>query len=260
MEKILVLEDSSFDYELIKASLGNTYKLFWAKKASEVDEFISNEKFDLILLDVVLDEGSGFEICSKLRNIESTKDIPIIFISGKKNVNDKVMGFQLGADDYLTKPFEALELRARIERKLKILKDNQGKDEIRNIGPLKLILPSNRVLIRINNEESDLGLTPTEFRMLWVLSRRVDQIFSRNQLLDSVYNNNINVTDRTVDSHIRSLRRKLGRYSNYIETVYGAGYRFVNFDSKWFKTMFKSPKKKHNYPVFKLDNKDWLII
>lgn len=176
---------------------------------------------DLILLDVMLPGLSGFEVCRELRGGERTRDVPIIIISAKSEETDQVVGFSLGADDYVTKPFHVKVLLQRIkalQRRIEGVADPV--DVVEHLG-----VRIDRVRHRAYAEEKELDLTPTEFRLLECLLRQPGRAFTRNQLMNVAIGEGAIVFERTIDVHIKMLRKKLGT-SDLIETVRGVGYRF----------------------------------
>jgi two-component system phosphate regulon response regulator PhoB len=176
---------------------------------------------DLILLDIMLPGMSGTDICRELRAGERTRDIPIIIISARSEETDQVVGFSLGADDYVTKPFSARVLMQRIkalQRRVEGTTDPQAVVEY-------LAVKIDRVRHRAFADNRELELTPTEFRLLECLLRQPGRAFSRHQLMDAAIGESAMVLERTIDVHIKTLRKKLGA-ADLIETVRGVGYRF----------------------------------
>jgi two-component system phosphate regulon response regulator PhoB len=176
---------------------------------------------DLILLDLMLPGLSGFDVCRELRGGERTRDIPLIILSAKAEETDQVVGFSLGADDYVTKPFSIKVLLQRIkalQRRVEGVTDPV--DVIEHLG-----VRIDRVRHRAYAEEHELDLTPTEFRLLECMLRQPGRAFTRHQLMDAAIGEGAIVLERTIDVHIKTLRKKLGT-SDLIETVRGVGYRF----------------------------------
>lgn len=176
---------------------------------------------DLILLDIMLPGLSGLEVCRELRSGDHTRDIPIIIISAKSEETDQIVGFSLGADDYVTKPFHVKVLLQRIkalQRRLEGVADPV--DVVEHLG-----VRIDRVRHRAYAEERELDLTPTEFRLLECLLRQPGRAFTRHHLMDAAIGEGAIVLERTIDVHIKTLRKKLGT-SDLIETVRGVGYRF----------------------------------
>jgi DNA-binding response OmpR family regulator len=178
----------------------------------------------LILLDVMLPEVDGFDVCKTLRRETATSAIPIIMLTAKTAEIDRVLGLELGADDYVTKPFSPRELVLRIKKLLeRTQKSTQRKDQLR-IGDLFIDTPRHTVTYR----KEQIDLTATEFKLLLVLAERRGLVQSRERLLRDVWEYEADVDTRTVDTHVRRLRDKLGGAAKYLDTVRGVGYRFVD--------------------------------
>ena len=219
--EILIVEDDRDIVEMVEYNLKEEgYRTIAAFDGKKGIEQAKREKPDLIILDLMLPAIDGFEVCKILRQQESTSHIPIIILSAKSRETDKVVGLELGADDYVTKPFSPRELIARVKAVLRRHKE-QPPAEIKR-GQIVIDSVKHKVLVK----GQEVELTATEFRLLECLARRPGTVFSRNQLLDAAGTDESMVYDRTVDAHVKSLRRKLGRAKDYIETVRGVGYRF----------------------------------
>ncbi|HVC50235.1 MAG TPA: phosphate regulon transcriptional regulator PhoB [Burkholderiales bacterium] len=221
---ILVVEDESSIQELLKLSLKQAGHAVWqALNADEASNLVRKELPDLILLDWMLPGKNGIEFAQQLRNDKRTRDIPIIMLTARTEESDKITGLEIGADDYITKPFSPREVVARIKAVLRRRAPQTTEDSI-EIEGLKLDPTSYRVFG--NGVELELG--PTEFRLLHFLMSHQERVYSRTQLLDRVWGDHIVVEERTVDVHIRRLRLALERtgHDHLIQTVRGAGYRF----------------------------------
>jgi two-component system phosphate regulon response regulator PhoB len=176
---------------------------------------------DLILLDLMLPTLDGLSVCRELRSGERTRNIPILMLTAKAEETDQVVGFSMGADDYVTKPFSVKVLLQRIKALQRRLEGKtEAGDVIEHLG-----VRIDRVRHRASVEGEDLDLTPTEFRLLECLLRQPGRAFSRSQLMDVAIGEGAVVLERTIDVHIKTLRKKLGEF-DYIETVRGVGYRF----------------------------------
>jgi two-component system phosphate regulon response regulator PhoB len=176
---------------------------------------------DLILLDIMLPGLSGTDVCRELRAGERTRDIPIIILSAKAEETDQVVGFSLGADDYVTKPFSIKVLQQRIKALQRRIEGSTDPVDVVEYLNVRI----DRVRHRAFAEGRELDLTPTEFRLLECLLRQPGRAFTRHQLMDAAIGEGAIVLERTIDVHIKTLRRKLGS-SDLIETVRGVGYRF----------------------------------
>ncbi len=219
--KILIIEDDRDIVEMVEYNLKQDgYTAVHAYDGEKGIKLADKEKPDLIILDLMLPAIDGFEVCKTLKLQQSTCRVPIIILSAKSRETDKVVGLELGADDYVTKPFSPRELLARIKAVLRRHKE-QPAGEIK-AGQIFIDSAGHKVLVK----GREIELTATEFRLLECLARRPGIVFSRNQLLDAAGADGSMVYDRTVDAHIKSLRRKLGKAKDCIETVRGVGYRF----------------------------------
>ncbi|MGI9200468.1 MAG: phosphate regulon transcriptional regulator PhoB [Woeseiaceae bacterium] len=221
--KILIVEDEAPIREMIAFHLGRAgYQTFEAENCHSAREVLANERPDLALVDWMLPDMSGLELTRMLKRDAAYDDLAIIMLTARTDEFDKVSGLEGGADDYVTKPFSPRELVARIKAVLRRSVDSS--DGTVSAGNLELDLAGHRV--RANGNEIRLG--PTEFRMLRFLMTHPDRVYSRSQLLDRVWGANVYVEERTVDVHVRRLRKALTAESadGYIQTIRGAGYRF----------------------------------
>lgn len=221
---ILVIEDEAAIQEMVAFSLERAgMRCTPAYDAREADLKIAEQIPDLILLDWMLPGVSGIEYARRLRKDELTSDIPIIILTARGTEDDRVFGLDAGADDYVVKPFSTRELVARIKAVQRRTHPSQSDELIRFEG-LLLDLRSHRVFAR----ETPVTLGPTEFRLLSFFMTNSDRVYSRAQLLDHVWGRQVIVDERTVDVHIRRLRKALEPFEldHYIQTVRGVGYRF----------------------------------
>jgi two-component system phosphate regulon response regulator PhoB len=220
---ILVVEDEPAIQELISYSLRQArHEVFCAKSAEQALEIINNVLPDLVLLDWMLPGTSGVEFARLLRRSTRTKSIPIIMLTARAEESDKVAGLEIGADDYITKPFSPRELLARIKAVLR-RRSPEAADDIVEIGGLRLDAATHRVTAN----ENEVTLGPTEFRLLHFLMTHSERVHTRSQLLDQVWGDHVFVEDRTVDVHIRRLRKALefAGKDGLVQTVRGSGYR-----------------------------------
>jgi len=223
-EKILVVDDEEDIRELVKYNLAREgYKIFCASSGEKALKKARAKLLDLIVLDLMLPGIDGLEVTKILKNDPKTQHIPIIMLTAKEEEADIVTGLELGADDYITKPFSPRVLVARIRAVIRRKKKEYDEVELEiEIHDLVIHPGRNRVLIRGRPVE----LTFTEFQILYVLARRPGWVFTRSQIVDAIRGGDYPVTDRSVDVQIVGLRKKIGPYSKYIETVRGIGYRF----------------------------------
>ncbi|MCF6460018.1 response regulator transcription factor [Clostridium sp. Cult3] len=223
--KILVVDDEPSIVELLKYNLENSgYEIKEAYDGVEALNMVSEERFDLIILDLMLPKIDGIEVCKRLKREDS--HIPIIMLTAKSSEADKVLGLNIGADDYITKPFSIKELIARVNALLRRIgeTEKQNGGVIINLGNLRVDLERHEV--EKNGELLDLTLK--EFELLRILLENKGKVLSRNILLDKVWGYDFYGETRTVDVHVRNLRKKIeddDRNPQYIETVRGVGYR-----------------------------------
>lgn len=223
-EKILAIDDEEDILELIRYNLEKEgFTVECAETGESGLRKANSENFDLILLDLMLPGIDGREAARRLKNNPQTKSIPIIMLTAKGEEADVVIGLELGADDYMTKPFSPRVLTARVRAVLRRVSEEP--DNSQTLLKIKgfEIHPGRRT-VHINGEPADL--TFTEFQILHTLARRPGWVFSRYQIVEAVRGDDYPVTDRSVDVQIVGLRKKLGTHGKYIETVRGVGYRF----------------------------------
>jgi DNA-binding response OmpR family regulator len=222
MDKILVIEDDK-DYQfLIQTALTGEYEVLCADSGRSGVQLAKEQKPTLILLDISLGEMDGFEVCHMLKGQKETATTPVIFLSSRNDSHSKVMGFDLGADDYLQKPFEPDELKARIKVRIRQSAARRENLSTFEIQGLKIDFLGHRVHV----DDKEVPFSALEFKLLSYFVRNPDRVLSRERILNNVWGVDTFVTDRVVDSHIRSIRKKLGAYKDHIESIYGEGYRF----------------------------------
>ncbi len=220
-EKILIVEDENDIRELIHFHLyKNKYEVFEASNGKEALEQVKDKNPDLILLDIMIPEIDGIQVCKTLKSNDKTKDIKIIFLSAKGEEEDIVRGLEMGADDYITKPFSPKILIARAKSVLR----RQSTKQTEEISLFGIKLDENKKKVSIEGEE--INLTATEFQLLKYLISSPGHVFTRSQIVNFIRGNNHAVTDRSVDTQLVSLRKKMGPKGELIETVWGVGYRF----------------------------------
>ena len=223
-KKILVIEDEPDIRKTLEYNLEReNFIVTTASSLSDAKEHLAKDNFSLLILDLMLPDGSGLDLCRELKS-DSTNESPLILIlTAKDDEVDRVVGFELGADDYVTKPFSVRELILRVKAILKrgINKPNTVEVE-RKFGDLTIDVESHEVFV--NNE--NIILTALEFRLLNQLVDRRGRVQTRDQLLSDVWGYSSEVTTRTVDTHIKRLREKLGVMGKYVQTIRGVGYKF----------------------------------
>lgn len=221
---ILVVDDEASIRDMLRLALEVAdYKVLEASDALDAHSIIIDSKPDMILLDWMLPGTSGLELARRLKRNELTKQIPIIMLTAKTAEDNKIQGLEIGADDYITKPFSPRELMARLKAVFRRADGTSPSSPIK-IGSLCLDPASHRVTI----EGVPVQLGPTEFRLLTFFLTHQERVYSRSQLLDQVWGGNVYVEERTIDVHIRRLRKALALegHDRFIQTVRGAGYRF----------------------------------
>jgi len=219
--RILVVEDEEDIYNLLEYNLTKAgMAVLKAGDGKSALKIAGHKKPDLILLDLMLPELDGVEVCKILKSNESTWDIPILMVTAKGEEVDRVVGLELGAEDYIVKPFSPREVVLRVKAVLKRTKAGKA-SKVRKHGPIFIDLDNH--LVTVNAEKIDL--TATEFKLLWALIQKPGLVLSRDSLIDKVWGVGFYVSTRTIDTHIRRLREKLGDAGELIETVRGFGYR-----------------------------------
>lgn len=227
MGKILLVEDAIDVHAVVKNALGQSHNVTICQTLGAARESINSNMFDLILLDITLPDGDGMSYCAELKEDGKTKHIPVIFLTGSQNTEDKVRGFSLGAEDYITKPFDPQELSARVESKLKVRQLHPNGAGVVIQGDLKMDTRNHSVVISTSEEEKKVDLTPHEFQILHHLATSAEQVFSREMILKAIWGEQIHIIDRTIDTHISNLRKKLNSSAYTIRAVYGSGYCFM---------------------------------
>lgn len=227
LNNILVIEDEpnlrkNLEYNLTREG----FKVSEASSISQAESALTKRSYALILLDIMLPDGSGLDLCKKLKTDPKFGSIPIIILTARDDEVDKVVGFELGADDYVTKPFSVRELILRIKVVLKRgINQNEQKEFLeieRQFGDLKIDIDSHEVFVNTKQ----INLTALEFKLLIQLVDRRGRVQSRDQLLSDVWGYSSEITTRTVDTHIKRLREKLGDMGKYVQTIRGVGYKF----------------------------------
>ena len=221
---ILVIEDEPDIRKTLEYNISQEgHTVLTAGSLHDAEKILQSQSLSLILLDLMLPDGSGLDFCRKLKTNSKTESIPVIILTAKDDEVDKVVGFELGADDYVTKPFSVRELILRIKA---VLKRGEAKKDIveveRQFGDLKIDIESHEVYV----DEMQIELTALEFKLLNQLVETRGRVQSRDQLLTEVWGYSAEVTTRTVDTHIKRLRTKLGSMGKYVQTIRGVGYKF----------------------------------
>ncbi len=225
-QKILVVDDEEDLRKVLDFNLKNAgFETIVAATGQEALDAAEALEPDLILLDVMLPDMQGTQVCQQLKTQEATRDIPVVMVTARGEEIDRVVGFELGVDDYIVKPFSVREVILRVRAILKRTQDGEEDAESGRLvfGEIEL----DNVKHRIWYAGEEIKLTATEFRLLATFLSRRGRVQTRDVLLKDVWGADINVTPRTVDTHVKRLREKLGDGGSYIETVRGVGYRFA---------------------------------
>jgi len=215
--KVLVVDDEKLIRDVIKEYLAlENYEISEAENGLEALELAKNEKFDIIIMDIMMPKMDGYSAC---REIKKIKDIPFILLSARGEEYDKLIGFELGIDDYVTKPFSPKELVARI----KAITKRKDTKSIVQIKGIKLDNVAHDVYI----DDKKINLTPKEYDLLKYFIDNKNVALSRETLLSNIWGYDFYGDDRTIDTHVKTLRKQLGKYKNFIVTVRGMGYKFT---------------------------------
>jgi phosphate regulon transcriptional regulator PhoB len=226
-EKILIVEDEKNIAKLIRYNLEKSdYDCTVARAGEDALSILEKQHFDLIILDIMLPEMDGFEVCRNIKQVPNIKNIPIIMLTAKGEEVDRIVGLELGADDYMTKPFSPRELILRIKAILRREKRQDFKKDSLISGDIEINIPKHKVTVR----QKEITLTNMEFKLLLTLMERQGRVQERERLLSDVWGIDSMVDTRTVDTHVKRLREKLGRSGYMIETVRGMGYKFKDLD------------------------------
>lgn len=223
MTEILVVDDEQKIIQITSDYLEAAgYSVLTADDGISALRVVDESHPDLVILDLGLPGMDGLDVCRELRKIS---DVPIIILTARGEESDKIVGLELGADDYITKPHSPKELVARVRAVLRRMEKSTSDEEIFRVGKVRFDVPKMRLTI----EETDIELTPTEFELLLTLARQPGRIFTRSQLLDAIHGVAFDSYERAIDAHIKNIRRKIEpdpREPRFVLTVYGVGYKF----------------------------------
>lgn len=223
--RILVVEDEEDILELISYNLAKeNFAVHGVRSGEEAIEYVLSHVPDLVLLDLMLPGMDGFQVCRRLKNYVTSQHVPVVIVTAKGEEADIVTGLELGADDYITKPFSPKILVARVNAVLRRHEEPAGGSDGVILRHGQLIIDPGRHQVLVNNRP--VNLTSTEFRILYFLASRPGWVFTRGQIVKSVHETDFAITERAIDVQVVGLRKKLGREQQFIETVRGVGYRF----------------------------------
>lgn len=225
MKNILLVEDSKEIFAMVTQAVEAIANISWETTLEGAREALKKEQFDLVLLDIELPDGNGVELCSEIQALNNYT--PIFFLTSHKELSEKVLGFSAGADDYITKPFAPLELKARVEAKFK--KNDMLKKKSDQLKWREIQINKARQEVHIIHNENELqkiDLTALEFKLLMYFANRPHEVISRDKILDDLWGEDVHVYSRSVDTHVSKLRKKLESVSHIIESIHGSGYKF----------------------------------
>lgn len=224
-DKILIVEDEKNIARLIRYNLEKSgYECYSAQSGEEALSLLEKQAVDLILLDIMLPGIDGFEVCRLIKQNDKLKNMPIVMLTAKGEEVDRVVGLELGAEDYIVKPFSPRELTLRIKAILKRGSKEAAKKDMLAIEKVAIDIPRHKVTVN----DKEVNLTLMEFNLLRILMQRHGRVQTRDVLLSDVWGLDSDIYTRTVDTHIKRLRQKLGKSGKIIETVRGIGYKIEN--------------------------------
>lgn len=224
MNNFLLIEESDETYQTVLNSVANIAQLNWTQTLSQAKNELRHKDFKLIILETELPDGDGIEFCSEIQN--SHAHIPIIFLTANTKLADKVLSFSAGADDYITKPFHPLELRARLEARIRKNSQISFEADIFKWKELQIIKRRQEVQILTENSKNKIELTSLEYKLLIYFAYKAGEVIHRDQILTDIWGEEIYVSHRSVDTHVSKIRKKLGPVSYILESIHGSGYKF----------------------------------
>jgi len=226
-KNILIVEDDKSISKLVKYNLEKAgYSCFASFSGEDALKMLDKENVDLVILDIMLPGMNGLEVCRKIKQDKEKAGIPIVMLTAKGEEVDRIVGLELGADDYMVKPFSPRELILRIKGILKRAEPAEEEADVLETGNIKIDISRHKVTVG----GKEITLTQMEFKLLTTLIKRSGRVQSRERLLDDVWDIASDVTTRTVDTHIKRLREKLGKSGKLIDTIRGIGYKFKDED------------------------------
>jgi len=224
MSRVLVIEDEEDLQQILDYNLRQSgCEVSSAMRGREGLRLAAQQPHDLVILDLMLPDMAGTEVCKALKADPKTRQVPVLMLTAKGEEIDRVLGFELGAEDYVTKPFSVRELMLRVQAILRRTTAPRGDTQLFEFGTLRVDRAAHRVWV----QNAEVELTALEFRLLTTLADRKNRVQTRAVLLDDVWGIKMDVATRTVDTHVKRLREKLGVAGEYVETVRGVGYRFA---------------------------------
>jgi DNA-binding response OmpR family regulator len=225
--RILLIEDEVINQKIVSACLAE-HEISISGSLESARTTLLQQTFDLILLDVKLPDGDGFSFLLELQSQVMEDGVPVILLTGKTEAADKVTGYSLGADDYITKPLDPIVFKARIESKLRKRGSQKSNQSSFKKDGFTFSLEKQSVTYEVGGRAEAIDLTTLEFKIFLYLIKHKDHVFSREQLIQAVWKDSVNISDRTIDSHLSHLRKRLVKSSLTIQAVYGAGYKLTD--------------------------------
>ena len=223
---ILIVEDNDVESAILRTTLQHVGQLVFVSTIQQAEQALSNETFSMVITDVNLPDGDGFSLIKKIRGERKTSDTPVFVLTGRTAVDDRVAGFALGADDYVLKPYEPSELAARVVRKLQ-RRATTGSHTSLVHGQFHADFLTQKVsILKEDGSRAQLHLTPIESKLLIHFLQNEGQVFSRQALIKKIWGESTHVSDHTVDTHISSLRKKIGESAQFIKAIVKKGYCF----------------------------------
>ncbi len=221
--RILIVEDEPSILDALQYNFRKeNFDVVTASNGRDALLAVQKQVPDVVVLDLMIPPPDGLQVCRQLRSDSRTRNVRILILTAKDEEIDEVLGFNMGADDYVSKPFRVKPLIERVKALLRRPTAEEEEREVLTLGEIEI--DRTQHIVRLNGEE--LPLTPTEFRLLWTLARQPGRTFSRNELLDCCRGEDANSMERTIDVHIRALRKKLLDHADKVETIRGIGYRY----------------------------------
>lgn len=225
MKNILLVEDSPEIVPMVESGLSGIGQIQWVDTVAKAREALQDSDYDLYILDMELPDGKGVDLCSSIQ--KKTPGSSIFFLTSHSELSEKIFGFAAGADDYITKPFEPLELKARAEAAFRKQVLAQKQTTFLEWKEIQINTLTQEVKVNAEGKWESIELTSLEFKLLMYFAARPQHVISRDDILDEIWGKDVHVYPRSVDTHVSKLRKKLGKQSDLIDSVHGTGYRFI---------------------------------
>lgn len=223
--RILLVEDSKEVHRMVVQSLGNALELDWVQTIEEAKVAVSQHHYSMILLDIELPDGNRIDFCGHIQSVHP--EMVVFFLTAHDELSEKVLGFSAGADDYIAKPFNSFELKARVEAKLKKLDLLKNNNDILKWKEITICHSRQEVEVLNGENFEPVDLTALEFKLLCYFAARPQVVVARDEILDAIWGKDIHIYARSVDTHVSKLRKKLGPASDVLESIRGSGYKFT---------------------------------